>query len=329
MEEARILKREPSSGLEALASRPIHLYYGNRVGEILGARDRILAAWLDPETRDENLTEYRSTKGQFFAELTELLPEIAGDLDTISFIPGSRKVAVVVNPIEVYSRSGARKRAGGAKRKAETASEVEDGQAAAGLRWLAEVLPKTDNRLLLLAFEEESESREIDDKSPLFQLIARIGAIRPFRHPRAFYRIEDALIDRDATACLRAVRDLWGDGKGDNSVYSGLTRSLRFMLQANINLERGVTKDPVRAERLLPSRAQFNLFKSQDFIRKKYTRSPLPYRTSDLLTAYEGLVKVYRAMRPDKAELYVPDSLMLVEKVLMELFASPPPPARR
>lgn len=316
---------------------PVYLFYGNQVDNILSARDQLLNDLLDPETRNESLTEYMPEGNTFGVELMKLLPEIAGDLDTHSFLADSRKVAVVMNPKELYGSASSRGRApkkGGTRKKAapKPAAEDDDAEDAGpsdALRWIAEVLPKTGNHLVLLAFEDESEGREVNDKLPLFQLIAKLGPTRGFRDKKSFFQLEDSLLARDANRCLHAVRELWGSGKGDNAVYGGIVRTMRFMLQTNIAAERRIGGDPAKLEVFFPARSQFNLFKASDWTRKKYRPGQIPYRTASLLIAYERMLGVYRAMRPSREELYVPDALALLEQVLMELFASPAPAIRR
>ena len=103
---------------------------------------------------------------------------------------------------------------------------------------------------------------------------------------------------------------------------------MRFLLQAAIAQERRLAADPVKLEIYFPARAQFNLFKAADFVRKKYTRGAPPYRTASLLRAYERLIEVYHAMRPDAGQLHVTDALGLLDQIVMELFASPRPGGR-
>jgi hypothetical protein len=107
------------------------------------------------------------------------------------------------------------------------------------LRWIQEELEATGNHLILLAFEDESAGREVNDRHPIFQTVGRIGHFQKFRDTKAFWRIEDGLIGRNPEACLAAIEDLWKPGKGDANVYGAVTRCLRFMLQANIGRERG------------------------------------------------------------------------------------------
>ncbi len=301
----------------ATSSAPsLYLFYGNQVEKITAARDKVLAERVPAELRNENITEfYPSTAGDT-VKLGELFDQIAGDLETLSFIPEAAKCAVITNPVEAYSSSGGRgggrkpKKAGGGDRM---------------LQWLERRLPETGNLILILAFEDESGGREINIKapSPLFALAQKIGMVRGFTDVRASFRIEDAIAQRNLDQFLMAVADLWKAGKGDSSVYAAVVRALRFHLQANIARERRLESEPAAAERLLPPDPQRNLLKAHEMVRRKY-RQPT-YRTAELITAYERVLDVYRALRPRPGDDYVADARGLLERAMVELMGSRPP----
>lgn len=313
--------------MNALPQVPVYLLYGNRVDAIQGVRDRLLEDLLDPEARNENLTEFSSSGNRFGVELEKLLPEIAGDLDTMSFIPGAKKVVVVTNPVEVYGSGGRARRKSPAKKSArgKTAAKKATAKSSepAYMEWMRTALPETGNHLILLCYEDEADGREVNEKHPLVQLIARVGHCQAFRDTKAFFRIESALIERNSAACLVAVRDLWKTGKGDMAVYSSIIRCLRFMLQAAIGRERRVGGDSAKRALYFPARAQFSLYKSSDWMQRKYTSRPAAYGVVALLACYERMLEVYEALRPRPDALFVPDARRLLEQVLMELFASP------
>lgn len=312
---------------------PVYLFYGNRTEDILRARDEVLDMLIEKEARFESLTEYQAQGQAFGVELNRILSEVAGDLSTLSFIPGSQKVVVVTNPMELYSAGASRPRKKKAKKKSAAKSKTKakapekpksDGQEY--LRWIQDELKETGNHLILIALEDESAGREVNDRHPIFQTIGRMGHFQKFRDTKAFWRIEDSLIGRDPENCLAAIQDLWKPGKGDSNVYSAVVRCLRFMLQANIGRERRAGGSPEKLALYFPSRAQFSLYRAGDFVQRKYTSRPLPYRTGALLEAYEEVLDVYKALRPQPGETYVPDARLLLEKALLKLFSSPRPP---
>jgi hypothetical protein len=309
---------------------PVYLFYGNKVDDILRARDAVLDMLLDREARHESLTEYQSGGQTWGIEMNKVLPDVAGDLSTLSFIPGAQKVAIVTNPLELYASGAARP----AKRPAKKAAAKKSAKAAAApksdgqeyLRWIEKDLKETGNHLILLAFEDESAGREVNDHHPIFQTVGRMGHFQKFRDTKAFWRIEDGLLGRNPEACLAAIEDLWKPGKGDANVYGAVVRCLRFMLQANIGREKGVGGDAAKQALYFPSRGQFSLYRAGDFVQKKYTGRVMPYRTGALLEAYEELLGVYHALRPRPGEVYVADARLLLENALLKLFASPRPP---
>jgi len=318
--------------------RPVYVFYGDQVGALQQARDRTLNLLLDPEFRAENLIEYTPPANRFGVELMKLLPELAAELDTVSFIPGAPKVALVHNPTELYA-SGAgfgkppsRRRRGSARAAAETptADEASEAPAAASgaLAWLRQRLPASGNHLIVIALEDEAEGREVNDRHPLMELFAGIGHVQPFRDKKAFWRLEEAILNRDAAGCLAAIDDLWKPGKGDQSVYSGVARCFRFMLQAGIAREKRLGEASLQIDRYLPGPSNLSLARASDFVRRKYISRPAPYRATALLEAYLKLLEVYRALRPRPSDLYVPEARALLERLLLELMASPRPGSR-
>jgi hypothetical protein len=291
---------------------PLYLFYGNQADAILGARDAVLKAILDPESRDENLTEYYPTSHGDTIKLASYLDEIAGDFATVSLFPDATKCVIATNPAEIFAGA----RFGGKK----TAPKDEDRL----VKWLEHELPQTGNTLILLAFEDESAQREVDKKSAVYQVVQKIGYLRGFSDTKAFFRIEEAITKRQPSACIEAMRDLWKPGKGDSAVYNSVVRCLRFLLQANIARERQWMRDPVAQAAFFPADPKSNLFKAHSNVQGKYTAYPV-YRTADLVKAYQGLLNVYRALRPRPGDEYVPDALGLLEQTLLELITSPRP----
>jgi hypothetical protein len=314
---------------------PLYLFYGTQVDAILRARDSTLDRLLDRESRYENLTEFVPTGRKSTVELAEILPEIASDLTTSSFLPGAAKVVVVTNPAELYGASATRKpparkkKAPARSKRAAPPNSTDEGQARDPFDWFERELPRTGNHVILLAFEDESAGREVNEKGELLQRISRLGVSQRFRERnKAFFRIEDAILQRNAAECISVSRLLWGSGKGEQSVYASVVRSLRFMIQTAIARDRRVGDDAEARALFFPQRAQFSILRQADFVRGKHLNSPPAYRTTALIAAYERLLDVYRAQRPRPGELFVPDSQLLFERAMMELFASPPPPRR-
>jgi DNA polymerase III delta subunit len=285
---------------------PVYLFYGNRTDRVTEARDQVLSTRLPAEFRNENLTDYFPTKGETI-KLADVFGRIAGDLETMSFIAEATKAVVVTNPAELYSGRGRRKK---------TDKSVDERIA----QWIERVLPGTGHFLMLLAYEDESAGREVDERSkgPLLAAIRKVGYMQKFSDTKAAFRITDAMLARDLDGCLWAVRDLWAPKGGDNAVYSAVVRTLRLLMEANIVRERRLAKQPELAARLLPADTQRNILKAHPMVRGKHINAQ-PYRTADLLVAYEAMLGVYRAMRPRPYDLYVPDAQGLLEQVLTQL----------
>jgi len=316
---------------DSIPRRPLYLFYGTHSEALQKSRDAVLDLVLPGEGRNENLTEYYPSSLQGKVSLSDLYDEIAGDLATLSLIPDAPKCVVVTNAAELFGAGEGRGSRGGASGEsfegAEGATGGKKGKAAqrtaALLHWLEHELPGTGHTMLLLAYEDEAAQLEVNEKSALFQLALLMGHAQKFRvGEKAFFRIEAALLRRDVGGCLMAIRELWESPKGQTPVYNSVIRCLRYLMQANIARERKATQDAVAQATYFPAAQQFNLFKAHPMVMKKYVATPI-YRTLDLIAAYEGMLDVYRAMRPRPDDLYVPDQLGLLEQTLVKLMTSP------
>lgn len=290
----------------------LYLFYGTKTEAILKARDEVVERRVAKEARDENLTERFPSGSQHSLELAPMMDEIAGDLSTMSFIPDATKCYVIMNPAELLV----------GKSKAKKPPEGE----AFMMQWLEEELPKSEHLIILLLFEDEADGRMIDERNgtPLFKLVQKIGWSRRFRDDKAFFKIEETLIARNTSGFFTAVRSLWKAGKGDQQVYNSLIRTLRYLLQANIVHGRRRRGEDATLDGLLPNDARSNIVKVSPFVQKKYLDHQI-YRTIDLLEAYDGMLEVYRAMRPRPNMLYVPDPLVVLEKTMLKLLSAPHP----
>ncbi|HOR28876.1 MAG: hypothetical protein BWZ08_02340 [candidate division BRC1 bacterium ADurb.BinA292] len=297
---------------------PVYLFYGNQVDAVLRARDQVLDAVLPAELRAENLTEYFPSGAGDTVRFGELLDEIAGDMAMLSFIPEAPKCVVVTNPAELFSGA-----ARGRARKTDKPDSAERALEHA-VRWIERDLPQTGHTLMFIALEDEAAAREVNERSPLFQAISHNGVARRFSEKKAFFRIEEAILSRNANDLIQATRDLWKPGKGDQAVYGGVVRTLRYLIQANVARERKLADTPAELALLFPDEAQRNLFKANPSVTRKYLGRAV-YRTAHLLEAYQGMLDVYRALRPRPDDLYVADAQGLMEQVLVRLLNSPRP----
>lgn len=334
----------PSSGFPRVHA---YLFFGDQVEKLLGARDQVLSMFLeDEEQRLAGLTEIVPSGNSKAVSLEKELPSIVADLSTRSFIAESTKVVVIHTPAEIYgaarkpkarakaapvasaSPASSKKRSKGQDdAPPRTAEDEEDEVLADMLHWFEKGLLETGNVVVLLGFEDQSDSREVNDRHPLVELIARIGYSQMFRDKKLFFDIEDAILRRDLPGWLRSSRDLWRPNKSDTTVYGATLRALRFLLQAAIlhaETERGRRPTPEQLEAMFPASPQTNLFKAAQFIRDKYGRAKSAYRTQDLLEAFDALLEVHRALRPAPGDS-VPDAQPMLERIVVRLMSSPPP----
>jgi DNA polymerase III delta subunit len=298
---------------------PLYCFYGNQHEAVLKARDEVVAQLIDAEFRNENLTNYYSTASSQKISLSGTLDEIAGDLATMSFFPGAAKVAIVTNPEELFAAEGEEEGKTG-----KAGARRGGGDLTTLLRWLETELPQTGNHLILLGLEDEAANRTVNDRQPnaLLKLVQKVGWVRGFNDKKAMFKIEDAIIQRDLTTLLEAIRSLWSN-KTNQMILNKIIATLRFLMQSNIARDRKLGATEAATSALFPTQANANLFKAHPFVQKKY-QVPT-FRTADLLQAYQQLLDVYRAMRPRPGDVYVPDARGLLEQTIVQLFRSPRP----
>ena len=306
-----------SLGQEILHVTPVFLFYGNHTEKILKARDEILEIYLPRDNRHENLTEYYPTKDPT-VPMAPRLDEIAGDLEMMSFLPEAVKFVIFNNPGELFApKRRGRSRAN--KPRGEPGGPSPGEKIAA---WVRGSLPATGHKLILLAVEDESTGREVDEKSPIYRAVQEIGYLKRFRTVHTF-KIEDALIARDITPLILNIRELWGSGGGDLKVYHCVLRCLRFLMQSNLDREPSISGNVAMRELIQPRNRQFCLKLAHERVRDKY-RLPV-YRTLHLIEAYHSLLEAYQAMRPGQDARFVPDARELMESLLVRLLRSAPP----
>jgi hypothetical protein len=251
-------------------------------------------------------------------------------MNAMSFITPTPKMIVVVNPAELYPIGPGRGKPGGSASRAKAKGKTKSKPEAAVppeqrcVEWIERSLIGSGHRMILLAFEDEAEGREVNEKSGLFLVVAQRGYPQRFRDNKAFFRIEEALVSRDATGLLRAIEELWTPREGNMKVYGSVLRAMRLMLQAGIVRDRNLLRDPAAAGFYFPN-ARGSLMGAPPNVRDRYLRGGSPFRTGDLLRAFQELLRVYEALRPQSGELYVPDQRALLERILLELIASPRP----
>ncbi|MBI1784151.1 hypothetical protein HYR69_03325 [Candidatus Sumerlaeota bacterium] len=225
---------------------PIYFFYGTQTEEIMRASDNAVREILGETSRDENLTIYTPPGNQKTVEFANILSELNADLATMSLVAENEKVAIVYNPAEVFSESGARARRPAKPKKGRTAKAESPNAGASDepaippyLTWIEKRLPETGNHLIILAFEDEADGREVPKEHPILQIAGRMGLTAAFREKdKLIFKIEDSIRGRDALGCIAQIRELWKPGRSDMNIYTGVVRCIRFMLQAGIVRDR-------------------------------------------------------------------------------------------
>ena len=312
----------------------IYLIYNSDARWVQQQRDKLLDDLMPREMRDENLLEIYSTSGPL--RLADHVSAIVSELATIPFLPDSRRVVVVHELADLLFAGGGKR--GGAAAKAEAAGggakkRGAKGGAAAGPKRLTPVealaafvahdLPATPNVLIFSNVVEIERGQQIDDKSPLFKMIAPpIG--RVIRPPRKqtdpLWLMGDALLARDAPNCLRLFRTVY-QSDAPHRVFYELLKNVRFLLQAKVLRtldERSVGTEAIRTS-YLPEDKRLNLLLQPDFIQEKVRKAAPKFNVRELMKAMEDLLAINRVLIPSQSDAYAPDVRLLMETFIIGL----------
>jgi hypothetical protein len=189
---------------------------------------------------------------------------------------------------------------------------------------IRDLLDATPNALILLAVEDDAKNRRVNDKSPLFQALSDLGAVRQFSAKSYRFELSDAIVARSLPMAMEVVT-AWRreDSRAAIPIFRTLLDDVRLLIQAFIHQResRRITREADYATLLFPPDLRPNLQTIHDFRRRKYLSGIHAYALPPLLEALEGLLEIQKALYPTGDELYVPDVDYLTDVWLAKLLS--------
>lgn len=310
--------RTKSSTMPQGATSPtrIHLLYGNDEVKLNDARLEVVSRFLLPEDRAGNLTEVRPAGTQPL-KLERALPEITAELGTISLLGDIPRVVVIHNVADFFG-APARKppsAAASAKKKAPVADPVELLSA-----FLLGPFAQGANVALFVCEEDEDKGKAVDENSPLFKLIARLGERRVFREKPIARDLEDALYTGDWAGALEVMRR-WRERAGsDSSARQKLYRTVSHWVETIVQAKslQDAESDGQRAPSdLVPANSWPSIHRAPDFRRRQANQLARALSWASLRSMVEGVHRVQKLMYPIGDERYVADWGAALEHVLV------------
>lgn len=285
---------------------PVFLLHGEDEAAMGLARTELIARLVPEELRAESVTEIAAAGTQPL-RLRICLADILDELSTASFFAEQRRVAVVVDLLELTS-----------KPTKETMPAVD--RLATFLR---ESLAEIGNAVIFTVREDSDRWKAVQKSGPLYKAISEVGEVRHFPVENLNFAFQDAVLARDLGACLDIIdRRLEHARAADQlgvlrSQFGVLARVTRLLLQAKL-LARDRGLDPAS----LPEDKRLNLLKQHAFVQKKITAAAKRFRAPDLIVLRDELRRANRHFAPSLEDTHVADQRLLIEHLLTMMCTS-------
>jgi hypothetical protein len=293
----------------------IYFLYGNEENKLNDCRLEIVEHFLSKEEREENYIEFSPKSSRKKQSLEQVMPDLLGELGTVSFFPDSRRVAVVYNLEELYISSSKSK----SEKKTKENSKGKRAREPYFIKYLEDQLLKSNNVLIIVNVEDLEDNVRVDVNSTLFKALKKLGHHEKFSDRPLMWNLEDALRERNLVKSLEIIR-VWMQ-KDESSARRGIflvfVKQIILMLQAKVRLKKTDTyTDP--SQTLSPQNLKYNLSKEKDFVQKKIMEGQKHYTVLELMDALQKLVKINIILYPRTSDLYVPDFQLVIEHFIVD-----------
>jgi hypothetical protein len=303
-------QRSGSGARSSLAGSSFFLIHGDDLAKIENFKEQIVQAHLRPEERDENYSEYGTFGNRF--SLNAALGDIIAELSTVSFLPDTRRVAVLYNPQELYEGRSAGGKAGRGKSNKPGKSAIE-----AFAHFIETQLPSLQSVLIVIVEEDYEQYKRVAKQNPIYQFAQKRSAIYSFKEVGPQFAFFDALFARKAEEAIVHWRDWLSRVGGSPRPYIQLASQLRLLIQAKVVAtklyeRRGVPRNVFENE-MLPADPQYNILLAPDWRRDKLLKASAQFSLVELLDAYEKLETLQKYAIPLSTDASVPDRNLLSE----------------
>lgn len=297
--------------------KKIYFLYGNSENKLNDCRLELVEHFLSKEEREENYIEFSPKSSRKKQSLSQIMPDLLGELGTVSFFPDSRRVVVVYNLEELYLPSSKSK--SGKKTKDE--SQGKAAREAYFIKYLEDQLLTSNNILIIVNVEDYEDNLRVSEKSNLFKALNKLGhtLTKPFSTRSLLWNLEDAVRDRNLKNSLEIIRN-WmqkDENSAKRSIFYVLLKQIILMLQAKVKLKK-TDKFTDMSQTLFPKTLKYNLSKEMDFMQKKVMEGQKRYTVAELTDALPKLLKINIILYPRTSDLYVPDFQLVIEHFFVD-----------
>lgn len=286
----------------------IYLLHGDNEARINDAKRALIAQHLSPEQRAHNYSEFAPIAPRWSVSLDSIMADLISELAMASFLPEAKRVVVVYNLAELYQKSRKASDVTKSTRKTESMRYFLD--------FLAGPFRHEANVLIFVTVEDHPKRRTLNKKSLLYALVKKSGIVQEMSEKRLAYRLSDALLRQDTSACIRIFRQWFPSyDKARQDIFRCVLDTVHLLVQAKIlNAKQAALKTDTRlSTTLFPKEFTKNILQQHPYRRKKFQDAASPYSTSQLTYALKYLLRLNAALYPVQQDRYVPDHQLMFE----------------
>jgi hypothetical protein len=286
--------------------KKIYFIYGNEENRLNECRLELVDHFLSKEEREQNYVEFSPTPSRKKQSLSQIMPDLLGELGTVSFFPDSRRVVVVYNIEDLYMKK--------------EESQAKAAQEAYFIKYLEDQLLESNNILILVNVEDYEQNLRVNEKSNLSKALKKLGHVETFTDRPLKWNLEDAIRERDLLKSLEIIH-AWmtkNEESAKRSIFSSLLKQIVLMLQAKVISKRVNVYQEDPSQTLFPKDLKYNLSHEKDFIRRRIEKGQKLYTVTELTEALQKLLKINIILYPQTTDLYVPDFQLVIEHFFVD-----------
>ncbi len=305
-----------------VAKLPLYLVYGNNLVQVDESRIELVNSLISREERDSGYTEFRGPGNQQLT-LAKVFDDLISEMGTSSFLPGAKRVSVVYDLKEFFQAKAAPSRKKPSNKKTANATAPPRDIVQEFTDWMDGLKGRTENVIIFVCFEDEEKNKRLNEKSPLFQYLAKEGKITRCKEKALNFELEEHLLNRDGFAALETFR-LWirrvsGDSGARLRIYRTIANMVELTLQgrcASLAREKGISPKNV-----LPPETKawgaVNIATLPPWKAKKIYQLAEQFSLEDLLELSSMTHKIQTLLYPKGDEDYIPDWHLQAEILIL------------
>jgi hypothetical protein len=257
------------------------------------------------------LPEYYPSGNRYTVSVARIMSDVMGDLSMMPFPPAERRVVILYNPDELFTRQ-----------EAASDEEKTPKRRKAGGKGFGEVLKSqlgaTKNVLMVIGVEDYERNRRIDRRSALYKLAAQEGTVEQYEEKPMVWEFNDAFLTRDTGRCVEALRAWLRAVKQPQPIFFNLVRQVEMLTQARLLARLEPQLAGEQLEHYFPREMAPNVRLESDARQRLLVERARNFSYTELLDAMERLLQLNVYVFPTREDPYVPDVQVLLERFLVE-----------